>query len=155
MSARRGSAIRLPLLLAASCAVLVAIVVSEAMPQADPSATPTAGSGKPATLPPLPPDPEFAMPPEASFAAVVDRPVFSPGRRPIQGVGAVAAPGATAEIRLIGVIIADDEPVALVKLQNGDRLERLRLGDGCCVTVRWRRRSFSTTRRRRRRRRLA
>jgi len=130
MSARRGFAARLPLLLVVSCAVLAAIVVSEALqPQADPASAPSTGIGKPAALPPLPPDPEFAMPPEASFAVVVDRPVFSPGRRAIQGAGPVAAPGTSADLKLVGVIIRDDERVALVRLRNGDQLESVRQGD--------------------------
>jgi hypothetical protein len=130
MSARRGVATRLPLLLAASCAALAAIVVSEALqPDADPASAPSAGIGKPAALPPLPPDPEFAMPPEASFAVVVDRPVFSPSRRAVQGAAAMSAPGTSGDLKLVGVIIHDDERIALVKLHNGDQLESLRQGD--------------------------
>ena len=131
MSARRRLAARLPLLLAAICAVLAAIVVSEALlqPQADPAAAPSAAVSKPAALPPLPPDPAFAMPPEASFAVVVDRPIFSPSRRAIEGAAAVAAPGTSGDLTLVGVIIRDDERIALVKLRNGDQLESLHQGD--------------------------
>ena len=130
MSARRRLAARLPLLLAASCAALAAIVLSEALqPQADSASTPSASVGKPTVLPPLPPDPEFTMPPEASFAVVVDRPLFSPSRRAIQGTAAVAAPGTSGDLKLVGVIIRDDERIALVKLRNGDQLESVRQGD--------------------------
>ena len=130
MSARRRLAARLTLLLAASCAALAAIVLSEALqPQADSASTPSASVGKPTVLPPLPPDPEFTMPPEASFAVVVDRPLFSPSRRAIQGTAAVAAPGTSGDLKLVGVIIRDDERIALVKLRNGDQLESVRQGD--------------------------
>ena len=69
------------------------------------------------------------MPPEESFAAVLERPVFSPTRRPVPSSGAAAQPTTSAEFLLVGVVISDSERFVLVKPLSSDKLERLREGD--------------------------
>src|SRR5262245_40574174 len=69
------------------------------------------------------------MPPEESFAAVLERPVFSPTRRPVPSSGATAPSTTSAAFLLVGVVISDSDRFVLVKPLSTDKLERLREGD--------------------------
>jgi general secretion pathway protein N len=88
-----------------------------------------AGDNASASLPPLPPDPSFAMPPEESFAAVLERPVFSPTRRSLPSSGVAATLTTSAAFLLVGVVISGGERFVLVKPLSSDGVERLREGD--------------------------
>jgi hypothetical protein len=127
MSARRSSRFRSVLLLSLLCALLGAIVYEEVEHPSSPQIEVAASA--PVDLPPLPPEPQFTMPPESSFAVVLERPVFSPTRRPQQAGNARAAPAPSVDFTLIGVVITGGERYALVKPSNGDALERLSEGD--------------------------
>jgi type II secretory pathway component PulC len=69
------------------------------------------------------------MPPEETFAAVVQRPVFSPARRRASAPGAGDLSTTSADFSLVGVIMSDGERFVLVKPHNTDKLERLHEGD--------------------------
>lgn len=129
MNAQRRSGILVPFALAVVCAALAAIVYQELwhLPSVAPS-NPAGDSASP-SFPALPPDPAFAMPPEESFAAVLERPVFSPSRRPVPSSGAAAPLTTSAAFLLVGVVISDSERFVLVKPLSSDKLERLREGD--------------------------
>jgi hypothetical protein len=45
-----------------------------------------------------------ALPPLASFSAIVERPLFSPSRRPPPGAGAAAGPLVASHYQLLGVV---------------------------------------------------
>jgi hypothetical protein len=126
MSARRRS-FRAPLLLLALCAVLATILYQEAQ---HPLGTEIiADAGAPGSLPPLPPDPRFAMPSESSFTAVLQRPLFSANRRPVHdAASAKASLAASADFTLIGVVISGHERYALVRPSSGDGIQRVKEG---------------------------
>ena len=126
MKSRRRSGILVPFALAVVCAALTAIVYQQVrhLTSVAPS-NPASDSASP----PMPPDPAFAMPPEESFAAVLERPVFSPTRRPMPSDGSAAPLTTSAEFVLVGVVISDSERFVLVKPLSSDKLERVREGD--------------------------
>jgi hypothetical protein len=126
MSTRRGSRLRSPLLLVALCAVLAAILYEEVKHPFGPAVP--ADAKAPVSLPPLPPEPQFAMPPESSFAA--ERPLFSATRRPSQSAGASKDSLAeSTDFTLIGVVISGAERYAVVRSTSGDGFHRLNEGD--------------------------
>jgi hypothetical protein len=127
MSAPRGSRLRSLLLLSALCAALGAMLYEES--ERPLGSKVVVAAGAPANLPPLPPEPQFTMPPESSFAAVLERPVFSPTRRSLQAGEVKASAAPSVDFTLIGVVITGAERYALVKPSNGDPLERLNVGD--------------------------
>jgi hypothetical protein len=127
MRPRRSSRFRSVLLLSALCGVLGAIVYEEV--ERPLGSEIVVAAGAPVSMPALPPEPQFTMPPESSFAAVLERPVFSPTRRPLQASDAKAAPAPSVDFTLIGIVITGAERHALVKSSNGDALERLSEGD--------------------------
>jgi hypothetical protein len=128
VSGRHRTAIAVPLLLGAACATLAAIIYKEIERLPSPTPIAVAGTLGSTSLPALPADPVFAMPPESVFAGVMERPVFSPSRRPVHASGTGATTTFSA-FALVGVIISDRERLVLVKMQNGDKLERLHEGD--------------------------
>ena len=89
---------------------------------------PEAGSAPRVEKPALPP-PELApLAPPATFSAIVDRPLFSPTRRPVPGTRS-AAPGSGIEARyqLLGLIVS--EKVRRAWLADGARHFELSEGD--------------------------
>ena len=83
------------------------------------------------TAPPLP-----SLPPLASYAAIVERPLFSPSRRPAVGARAALGPSIESRYRLVGIIAAGPKKKALVaegarrvEIAEGDTL------DGWTVTT--------------------
>jgi hypothetical protein len=121
--------ILLPLLLTAVCTALVGVIYAEIENLSVPHGADLVGAKSPISPPPLPADPEFVMPPEQAFAAALERPVFSPTRRPADTPGNNALPTTSADFSLIGVIISDSERFVLIRPHDGDRLERLHEGD--------------------------
>lgn len=80
---------------------------------------------------PSPVAPAQAAPARGRFTALVDRPLFTPGRRAptaapsdAREMAAVDAPSLT----LVGVMVGDDQRLALAVTADGDAL-RLRVGD--------------------------
>lgn len=129
MKSQRRSNFLVPVALAVVCAALGSIVYQQVRKLNSFSPSSSAVDSASPSFSPLPPDPAFAMPPEESFAAVLERPVFSPSRRPIPSNGAVAPLTTSAEFVLVGVVISDSERFVLVKPLSSDKLERLREGD--------------------------
>lgn len=81
-----------------------------------------------------PPAPDYVAPDATQFSVVVERPLLSPSRRP--GVGpaprvqaAEAAPADTPAVRLLGVVSAGADRIALVTRAEGGPVRRLREGD--------------------------
>jgi hypothetical protein len=126
MGRRRGCSLRLPLLLGALSAALAEPLHEEVQHPLGSDAAVSLGA--PVSLPPLRPEPRFAMPPDSSFAAVLERPLFSPTRRPVQTAAGNASLTTSVEFTLFGVVISGGERYALVKPSNGDALERLNEG---------------------------
>lgn len=84
-----------------------------------------------ATPPGASPPALTSLPPLAGYAAIVERPLFSPSRRPVPGA-AETAPGASIEsrYRLLGVVASGPRKQAFVaegarrlQIAEGDRLD--------------------------------
>jgi hypothetical protein len=63
-----------------------------------------------------------ALPPLASFAAIVERPLFSPSRRPAANAPAAAAPAAESRYRLVGIVASGTKKTAFIA-DNGRRAQ--------------------------------
>lgn len=131
-------------LLAAVAAVAVPYLIWTA-PESGPSAavsTSDAALAAELLQPPageLPPAPT-SLPPLSAFEATVERPLFVPTRRlerpeadgePVAPEIAAVDPEAVTDepaIRLLGTLRRDAQMVALVSLDDGERMEQLRLG---------------------------
>lgn len=128
MIARRRTGWLAPSLLLAVCLALAGVVYRQV--QTEPPVPIAAAGGEAAPLPALPDQPSFTMPPLDTFAAVVERPLFSPTRRPPEeGTVTIDVSEPELEITLVGVIISAEEQIAIIKPKDGSRLARLSLGD--------------------------
>jgi hypothetical protein len=133
MTARRWSKSIVPLSLAAICAVLGAKVYDEWLGLQQPVTieAPVAATGDaPASLPL---GPSLTTPGEDSFAAIIERPLFSPSRRPAEAAPApapetvAAAPAeASLDFVLVGTIVSGDERVALVETKGDGKIVQVR-----------------------------
>ena len=64
-------------------------------------------------------EPEVAVPPLAAYAAVVERPLFSPSRRPPVVAEATAAPTAPArKLTLRGIVLSPHKRIALIETEG-------------------------------------
>lgn len=116
-------------------AVLLALMLAGAM-ERSPSRSPlprsaitidrpVSGSSGDGTVAAVPP------PPLSRFTRITGRPLFTPGRRPRE-TGSPAAgspPGGGGHYRVIGIVITDDETVALLK-QAGSPASARRVAQG-------------------------
>ena len=128
MIARRGWGWPSSTLLLGVCLALAALVYVEAGMEA-PGPAPS-GGGETPPLAALPAQPYYARAPVEDFSTILERPLFSPTRRPpAQGVAAAAAPESELQVTLVGVIISSEEQIAIVRLQDASRFVRLSVGD--------------------------
>jgi general secretion pathway protein N len=129
MIARRGSGWLVSTLLLGFCLALAAYVYGQVQMEA-PGPAPPAGGGETPALAALSAQPRYAMAPVADFSAILERPLFSPTRRP-PAEGAVAAVASEPELQvtLVGVIISSEEQIAIVRPNDESRFARLSVGD--------------------------
>ena len=129
MIARRGSGWLASTLLLGVCLALAVFVYVQVQREV-PRPAPSGGGGVTPPLAALPAQPSYTMAPAEDFAAILERPLFSPTRQPpAQGVVAAAAPEPELEVTLVGVIISSEEQIAIVRLKDADRFARLSVGD--------------------------
>ena len=129
MIARRGSGWLASTLLLGVCLMLAALVYVQVQREA-PGPAPSGGGGMTPPLAGLPARPSFAMAPVEDFSTILERPLFSPTRRPpAQGMVSTAGPEPELQVTLIGVIISSEEQIAIVRLKDADRFARLSVGD--------------------------
>ena len=78
----------------------------------------------------IPDDPGLPVPPRERFAAVVERPLFSPTRRPTEQVAEAAqgAPSEPLDVDLLGVVIWRLQRLALVRPRNAADVMQLAVG---------------------------
>lgn len=128
MIARRGSGWLAPTLLLSVCLVLAAVVYGQVWSERPVEVA--AMVGQVAPLPALPGELSFAMPAAETFSIILERPLFSPTRRPPAG-GTVTIESVEPEldVTLVGVIISAGEQIAIIKPKDGGRFVRLSLGD--------------------------
>jgi hypothetical protein len=128
MIARRRSGWLATTLLLGVCLALGALVylqVQREVPGPAPS-----GDGETPPLAALPAQPYYEMASLEDFSAVLERPLFSPTRRP-PAEGAVPPQPSEPELQvtLVGVIISSEEQIAIVRLKDASRFARLSVGD--------------------------
>jgi hypothetical protein len=103
-----------------AAALLAALTVWPFLPAAEPPPVESAAASPPPALAPLPP--------LSRFAAVVERPLFTPSRRPLAAESVdLGSGGLDARYRLLGVTIAGDRGRAL--LAEGGRRFEIGVGD--------------------------
>ncbi len=75
-------------------------------------------------------DTAFAMPPAKSFVEIVARPIFASDRRATQEQEiTIETMSSELDVRLIGVIVASDAPIAIVAPRGSDSFARVTVGD--------------------------
>lgn len=77
----------------------------------------------------LPADPQFRMPPEESYSAIIERPLFSPSRRPPEGGPVEVVTSRELAINFRGVSLSAGERWALFERKDGKGRLRLQEGD--------------------------
>ncbi|MHA1537282.1 MAG: hypothetical protein ACTSUD_06980 [Alphaproteobacteria bacterium] len=129
MIARRGSGWLAVTFLLGVCFALGAFVYDQA--RREPSGpAPSAGAGEAPPLATLPAQLSYSAAPMADYLAILERPLFSPNRRPpAEGVAAVASSQPQLQVTLVGVIISSEEKIAVVRLKDATSFARLSVGD--------------------------
>ncbi|HSR71716.1 MAG TPA: hypothetical protein VLL72_04985 [Kiloniellales bacterium] len=96
-----------------------------------PAISPTGGAAAPGAADALPEPVAFDLPPLGTFVAAVERPLFSPARRPPEpGVEPVETPSpAGLDFELVGVVITGEQRIAVL-LPRERRAETLRWSTG-------------------------
>jgi hypothetical protein len=105
----RVPALRLNHLLGATAAVCAVLAVWPWLLSPVPAIRPL--TAVPASAPPAV---LTALPPLTSFSATVERPLFSPSRRPPPGTGAAPGPPVASRYRLLGVVASGPKKRAFV-----------------------------------------
>lgn len=136
---RRIASLVLPLLLLGTAAFLGLAVIEEARLLGDAAAIETgivtgADAATVADPDPQAPAPEFVPAAFATFREVLDRPIFSPTRRPPRRAVTVTAeaappPDPGPELELHGVVGMGSEEVALIAVGGAPSLRRVAVGD--------------------------
>ncbi|MFQ6017529.1 MAG: hypothetical protein ACE5KF_04980 [Kiloniellaceae bacterium] len=130
MIARRKSGPFLPAALLIVCTGLGWFIYQELQAASQPRRLQSEARSPARALRSLPAAPEYAMPPFDTFAAVVERPIFSPTRRPPpESERTVEAPPPELDLVVVGIIISAEEPIAIVFPKNGKSFVRLAEGD--------------------------
>ena len=68
-----------------------------------------------AIVPPVPEAPVFDMREEETYAVILERPLFSPSRRPVSPAQAESAPVASAGLSLLGIASGAGRAIALIQ----------------------------------------
>lgn len=130
MIRRRTSGSLLPVLFLAACIGLGWVIYQELRAFAAPEMRSPATRAATADVPALESRPNFRMPPEQRFAAILERPIFSPGRRlPEEEAETEAVVDSVLGLKIIGIVIAGDAPLVLAAPESGGDPVRLHVGD--------------------------
>ncbi len=134
MIARRGSGWLAPALMLGVCAALAWTVYRQIQVgpeiRAGAPAPVEAAGGQAPPLPGLPAEPSFVMAPAESFSIILERPLFSPTRRPpAEGTVTIESGEPELEVTVVGIIISSEEQIAIIKPKGESRFVRLSEGD--------------------------
>ena len=128
MIARRRSGWLVSTLLLGVCLALAAFVYGQLQMELPGPAPAVSGETPPLAV--LPAQPSYAMAPVEDFSAILERPLFSPTRRPpAEGEVPAAASEPELQVTLVGVIISSEEQIAIVRPKDATRFARLSVGD--------------------------
>jgi hypothetical protein len=124
--ALRVPALRVNHLIGGSAAICAVIAAWPWLSPPVPSARPRAAAPSSTPAPVL-----TALPPLTSFSAIVERPLFSPSRRPPPGTDAALAPSVAGRYQLLGIVATGLKKRAFLAdgarhfdIAEGDRIER-------------------------------
>jgi hypothetical protein len=99
-------------MLLAGCLGLGWVIYHQLM--ASPAPRPATATQTASFLPDLPEPAPFVMPPAGDFAAVMERPLFSPTRRPAtEAVAVVVVTSDPIDLKLTGIVLSGQQPVAI------------------------------------------
>jgi hypothetical protein len=116
----------LPILLMAGANLVVGCIVYAEIRARPMIPDPEVSAGE-IRVPPLP-EARAAMPSRGTFTAIVERPLFSPSRRPpVEGIAADSIP--ILDFSLFGIVISTGEPSAIVKPDSGGDPVRVTEGE--------------------------
>lgn len=129
MIARGETRLLVPAVLLLACAGLGWIIVAELRAAPSWRVSDSAPSGsEPAQAPRT--EAEFSIPPPETFAAIVERPIFSRSRRPLpESEDPEPVLGSDLNAVLIGTIISSNQEIALVIPKGSAKFVRLSRGD--------------------------
>ncbi len=112
-------------LLAAALGVLLAFEIVDASRSRIPAGATRKVAAAPAKLLP----PVTHAPPEQSYPETVDRPLFTPTRRPAPALAVAGAPSfQRGQFQLLGVIIAGNTKTAMLREKASGKIHRLEVG---------------------------
>lgn len=83
------------------------------------STTNTALAAAEAVVPSVPAAPTFDMRDEKTYAVILERPIFSPSRRPVAAAAAQAGTESPSGLALLGVVAGAGRAVALIRTAEG------------------------------------
>jgi hypothetical protein len=72
---------------------------------------------------------EFAMPPSSRYAAIIERPIFEPSRRPTGEATITTGEAPAIDMTLAGVVLAPSQRLALLRRGNSSTINRVREGE--------------------------
>lgn len=123
----------LPVLLLAVCAGLAWVIYRQLEAAPAPAAVAHQTAPEESAVGPMPAPQDaatFALPRVETFAAIVERPIFSPTRRPPpEAEVALDEAFSNLDLLLVGVVISSDERIAIVLPKNHTEVVRLGAGD--------------------------
>jgi hypothetical protein len=118
----------LTILLALGCAALVGIIYLELRAPPEQSLPVVPASSDSLAAPAAPS--AFAMPPQETFLAIVERPVFSASRRPAPGSDqGGAGPQALSDVELIGIVVSGGDRFVLVRPSGASQPQPVHEGE--------------------------
>jgi hypothetical protein len=82
-----------------------------------------------AVVPPVPEAPVFDMREEETYAAILERPLFSPTRRPASQSSASAAPAQSSNLALLGIAAGAGRTIALIRTETDAPAIKAQAGD--------------------------
>ena len=125
---RHRSSVWPPMLLLVVCAALTWVIYRQVA--VAPNLNAVHGSKMAATtVSELPPELQFSMRPIEDFYAILERPIFSPSRRPPAIEALEAPPDSDVTFTLKGIMIDEDVRIALFRAKSNKKILRLREGD--------------------------
>lgn len=127
MIRRRSGGKQVTALLGVACALLAALIFRGlGAPVAPSNETTSVALDGVADLPPVA---DYRMAPLEDFAEIVERPLFSPTRTPAVSGAAVDALRQSLDLTLIGVVLSNEERLAIVTPGGQSNAVRLGVGD--------------------------
>lgn len=118
-----------PMALLLICLALVVLIYQQLTMATDSEALARSLTERKVDLPDLPLTQQFTMAKITDYRAVLDRPLFSPNRRPPPEDTTTAAANKEFDFDLKGVVIKDDVRTALFRRQTDGEVVRLTKGD--------------------------